>query len=178
MTARGTVSTFAAWLLALGCSPTGPRDVVPETHDVHVDDAGASGAKPGAYAHVAKRPHAAIGLAGTKNIDEAEAKRIVDKAADDFERCAEAQQAEGKLVEGAARLVVAGSANGAARIGDTELAPGGAVAANALLCLIAPLRAAAFPPAKSSDAPPAILIEATWGPSGRAIDGGAPDAGR
>jgi hypothetical protein len=157
-------SAAAVLSFAMACAPATPRDYVPETHDVRSNEADAAPApKPGGYAYVARRAHGAIGLAGVRAMSQADAERVVDAAADEMERCARAQQAEGKLVDGAARLVVAGSPRGHAQIGDMEIAPGGPVAANALLCLVAPLKTLSFPKG-TSERTPAILLEATWGP--------------
>lgn len=150
--------------IAAACSPSTPRDVVPETHDVRVTDGdGSAAAKPGGYAYVARRDHGAVALAGARNIADGDAQRIVDRIADEMEACARGQEAEGKLVDGAARIVVASVGKGNAQIGDMEIAPGGAVAANALLCLVAPIKAMPFA-LGSPEKTPAILLEATWAP--------------
>lgn len=156
------------------CAPSQPRDYVPETHDVRSNDVDAAPPpRPGAYAYVARRPLGAIGLAGVRNMSDADARRFVDVAADEMERCAEGQRADGTLVDGAARLVVGGTPQGHAQIGQMEIAPGGAVAANALLCLVAPIKTLPFPPA-APEKTPAILLEVTWGPAGAtSMDAGA-----
>jgi hypothetical protein len=159
-----------------------PRDVVPDSRDQLVprgsDGGGGGGAGTGAYAWVAKRAHGAIGVAGARNLDEETARAIVERLADDLEACARRLESQGSLVDGAARYVAAGGPRGAGEIGDMQLAPGSAVAANALLCLVAPVRAATFPAATDGGVP-ALLLEATWGPvhSGKATtsrDAGAP----
>jgi hypothetical protein len=148
-----------------------PRDVVPDTRDQLVTRGadGGGGASTGAYAWVAKRAHGAIGVAGARNVDEETARAIVERLADDLEACARRLETQGSLVDGAARYVAAGGPRGAGEIGDMQLAPGSPVAANALLCLVAPVRAATFP-AASDGGVPALLLEATWGPvhSGKA----------
>jgi hypothetical protein len=144
------------------CSPS--RDVVPDTRDVRVVTGpdGGGGGVGGGYAFVAKRPHGAIGLAGVRFMDEVTAHKIVERLGDELEACAKRLEEQGTLVEGAARYVAAGP-KGSGEIGDMELAPGGAVAANALLCIVAPVRATQFPASK--DGVPALLLEASWSPS-------------
>lgn len=166
----------AGVIAASACSPS--RDVVPDTRDVRVVAGGDAGGGPsgaGGYAWVAKRPHGALGLAGAKNIDEASARRIVERLADELEACAVRLESAGTLVEGAARYVAASGERGTGEIGEMQLAPGSPVAANALLCLAAPVRSTPFPPAGKAGLP-AILLEATWSPlrGPRPSDAGAP----
>jgi hypothetical protein len=159
-TARISFVLACAMSVAYACSPS--RDTVPETKDVHVV-AGADAGASATYRFVARRPHGAIGIAGTKNIGDDDARRFVEHLADELEACATRLQETGSLVLGAARMVVASGAKGNAEIGDTELQPGSGIAANALLCIVAPARATPFPSAGSAGIP-AILIEATWSP--------------
>jgi hypothetical protein len=172
---RGT----AVLILLAACSPS--RDVVPETRDVHVvkgDDAGAPPTND-AYRYVARRAHGAIGLSGiTGDIAQDDAQRWVDHLANEMEACAERLEKEGSLVSGATRMVVAQGPNGNGLPGDTELQAGPGVAANALLCLVAPVRAAPFPGrAGPGGAVPAMLVEATWQPVRRGNVPVSPDAG-
>jgi hypothetical protein len=141
----------------VACSPS-PRDVVPESRDVRVlPDAG-----PGdAYVYVARRPHGAVALAEARHIPDEEARRIVEHLADELDRCATALTARGLLVEGAARIVAVAGPTGTPAL-SVRLAPGDAVAQNALLCLIAPVRALTLPP--PNETTPGLAIEATWGP--------------
>jgi hypothetical protein len=147
-----------------GCPPSG-RDVVPETHDVRgaAPDASASPSKE-PYTYVARRPHGAVGLVGAHFMSDADAQRIVDRIADDLESCARVVEQRGDLVEGAVQLVAVTGSRGTGEVTDIRLAPGGPVAANALECILAPLRASTLPAATKAGVP-ALAIEATWGPA-------------
>lgn len=134
---------------------------MPDSRDIRLGaDAGPLPDKtsPDGYEFVAKRPHASIGLVGTRNAKPDDAHRAVDRIADDLDACATRLQERGELASGALQLVVVGSQNGKAEITDVRFAPGGPVAANALECVIAPLRATALTPSFT------LAIEATWGP--------------
>jgi hypothetical protein len=164
----------SALALALTACPTPGRDVVPETRDVR-------GATPDAappprtdgYAYVARRPHGAVGLVGAHFMTDADAQRIVERIADDLEGCARRLEQRKELVEGALQLVAVTGSRGTAEITDVRFAPGGPVAANALECIVAPLRANTFPTATTAGVP-AVAIEATWGaPSSANTDAGA-----
>ena len=168
----------AGFALALAGCPGG-RDVVPESRDVRGSAVDASSpGLPGpprtdGYAYVARRPHGAVGLVGAHHMREEEARRIVDRVADELETCARHLDAEGGLVEGALQLVAVTGPRGNAEVSDIRLAPGGPVAANALECVVAPLRASPFP-AGTGGGVPAVAIEATWAPNRT----GKPDSGR
>lgn len=166
------VVAVATALASLGC-PGPARDVVPETHDVRgsAPDAAAAPSRDD-YVYVVRRPHGAVGLVGAHFMSDADARRIVDRIADDLEACARGLEERGELVEGAIQLVAVTGSRGTAEITDMKLAPGGPVAANALACIVAPLRASALPAATHAGVP-ALAIEATWG----AAQAGAPDAG-
>jgi len=165
------------------CSPTGPRDVVPESHDVRdgresdaplVAQQGHVASPPhDSYAYVARRPHAVIGLIGAKNMSLADATRIANLVADELESCAAKKERDGALAVGAASLVLVATARGA-MVSDLRLAPGGPVAANALECLIAPARTMHLQPRTPSTdtAITALAMDATWNP----IVAGATDA--
>ena len=123
-------------------------------------DAGAAEA----YAYVARRPHGVIALAEARHLSEDEARDVVERLASDLEACARRLEAEGSLVEGAARIVAVAGPRGTVEGLNVRLAPGGAVAQNALLCLIAPVRSMTLPKGAGGGAP-AFAIEATWGPA-------------
>ncbi len=103
-----------------------------------------------------------------------EARQIVEHLADELERCATGLEARGLLVEGAARIVAVGGPNGTPAL-NVRLAPGDAVAQNALLCLVAPVRTLTFPPSKTGA--PGLAIEATWGASKARARSSNDDAG-
>ncbi|MBX3185632.1 MAG: hypothetical protein KF819_01400 [Labilithrix sp.] len=172
MTKRA-LAAIAAVASLVACPGPG-RDVVPETHDVHVTngDASAADASHDAYVYVTRRPRAAIGLVGAHDMADDEARRIVDRVADELETCAARVEQRGALAHGAAQLVIVAGPRGNAEISDMRLEPGGPVAANALECIVAPLRATPMTPS-SGPRPPALAIEATWGP----IRGHAPPGG-
>ncbi|MBS2019413.1 MAG: hypothetical protein JST00_41510 [Deltaproteobacteria bacterium] len=167
--ARALAASAIAAATAAACSPGNSRDVVPDSREVRlVGDGGAPPPEPPSsegYAYVARRRHASIGLVGSRNAKPEDAARTVDRIADDLDACAARLQTRGDLVSGALQLVVVGSENGRAEITDVRLAPGGPVAANALECVIAPLRATMLTPSFT------LAIEATWGPAGAAAPG-------
>lgn len=157
--------------LGLGAAacPAAGRDVVPESRDQRGPEADAAAPSPGpangdGYAYVARRPHAAVGLLGAHFVKDEDARRVVDRVADELESCARRLEASGGLASGAASLVAIAGPRGNAEISDIRYAPGGAVAANALECIVAPLRASPFP-AGTDAGLPAVAIEATWAPN-------------
>lgn len=156
---RTPVSALALLVLLVppACSPS-PRDVVPESHDVRTTpQVGGE-----AYVHVARRAHGTVALAESRYIKDADARAMTEKIADDLERCAIGLEAQHLLVEGAARIVAIAGPDGTPAL-NVRLAPGDAVAQNALLCLVAPVRATTLP-APTSAGTPGFAIEATWGP--------------
>ena len=170
---------MSALLLALApaACPAAGRDVVPESRDQRGPDPDAGALVPSprgdGYAYVARRLHAAVGLVGAHYLKEDDAQRIVDRVADELESCARRLEGSGALVEGAASLVAIAGGRGSTEISDIRFSPGGAVAANALECIVAPLRASPFPPGSDAGIP-AVAIEATWAPtrSGKPGPGG------
>jgi hypothetical protein len=161
--AAGSIATLVA------CA-SGPRDVVPDgSRDVRVTDAG--GVAPDAYVYVARREHGVVALAEARNMTNEDARIIVDRIADELETCARRLEQERTLVDGAARIIAIAQPSGPPGM-NVRLAPGGPVAQNALLCLVAPVRAISFPPSKSGA--PGIAIEATWGPAGAVPHTGNP----
>lgn len=159
--ARACSFALVALVLATACSPS-PRDVVPESRDVRA----ASDSKDPSetYVYVARRPHGVVALAEARHLPDDDARRIVDHIADDLERCAIGLEAQHLLVQGAARVVAVAGADGTPAL-NVRLAPGDAVAQNALLCILAPVRATPLPPPTKEGAP-GIAIEATWSPKG------------
>jgi hypothetical protein len=165
----GVGAALVATAALIGCGGGG-RDVVPETHDV-VDVGGTVGA-PGSgggggdggvadgYQHVARRRHGILALAEGRGFSAGEAERAVDQLADAFEVCATARQQEGKLVTGAVRVVARVNAAGDVDGWTVRASPGPAVAANVLLCVLAPLRAENFGAGGSRG----LAIESEWAP--------------
>jgi hypothetical protein len=153
---------FLFTVLLFSCSPPA-RDTVPDTRDVRGVADAAPPPKDG-YVYVARRPHGAVGLVGAHFVNDEEAHRIVDRIADDLETCARRLEQRGDLVEGALQLVAVTGPRGNADVTDIRFAPGGPVAANALECIVAPLRVSAFP-AQTDAGLPAVAIDATWGPN-------------
>jgi hypothetical protein len=166
-------SAFAALLVVslAGCGG-GERDLVPETHDV-VDIGGtgvggsrgatggdADGGAADTYQHVARRRHGVLALAEGRGFAPGEAERAIDQLADAFEACATARQQEGKLVNGAVRVVARVNPGGEVDGWTVRAAPGPAVAANVLMCILAPLRAASFGPG----GPRGLALESDWSP--------------
>ena len=172
------IAVAASLALGVAACPGTGRDVVPETRDQR--GPGPDGAAPATpalspgegYAYVARRPHGAVGLLGAHFMDDADARRVVDRVADELEICARRLEASGALASGAASLVAIAGPRGNAEISDIRFAPGGAVAANALECIVAPLRASSFPSGTDAGVA-AVAIEATWAP----VRSGKPDAG-
>jgi hypothetical protein len=149
------------------CSPSGPRDVAGENKDVRIQPGGDAGATPPpseAYVYVARRPHGVVALAEARQIPEEESHAIIEKLANDLETCATRLESEHTLVEGAARIVALAQPQGPPAL-NVKLAPGGDVAQNALMCLVAPIRS--LPLTKGG-----LAIEYTWGPARG--DAGAP----
>lgn len=153
----------------LGCPPDG-RDVVPRSQDVRSDGGEReSRPAPDAYLWVARRRHGAVALAEARNLAEADARKITERLADDLEACATRLERDGTLVEGAARVVFQGGERGGVEGLNVRVAPGSDVAANALLCIVAPIRSLTL---ASKGA--ALAIEASWQPAGTPIlDGGS-----
>ncbi len=140
------------------------RDSVTDFRDMRGAPDGGTAAATEGYAYVARRRHGVVALVGAHFVADEEAHRIVDRIADELDACAERLGGRGALASGALQLVAVGGARGTAEISDLRVAPGGAVAANALECIVAPLRASPFP-AVVGGRVPAIAIDATWAPT-------------
>jgi hypothetical protein len=159
---------FVPPLLLSACAG-GTRDVAAESHDVRVAQPapGAPGGGEGGYVYVAKRPLGAVALAEARGIPDAMAARVIDHLADVLDACATNLGREGKLVDGAVRVVAQIAPDGSIAGLNVKTAPGAAVAANAILCVIAPLKLTSFPPAESDAGARGLAIEATWGSPAR-----------
>ncbi|MFO0741956.1 MAG: hypothetical protein U0270_39025 [Labilithrix sp.] len=144
------------------CTPS-PRDVVPESRDVREQQAPVAKGNPDTYEYVVKRPHGIIAIAESRGLARADARAVADELADRFEQCATTLEEQGLLVEGAARVIAEQEASWSAPAASLRVAPGGAVAQNALLCLVAPLRTGRLTPEKPNTRA-GMAIEATWQP--------------
>jgi hypothetical protein len=152
-----------AWALACSACASGARDVVPETHDVRVSGGEASGA----YAYVARRPLGLVALASQRGLGGTLGARAADHLADALDACATNLAAKGKLVDGAIRLEASVAPDGSLALSHVTVAPGDAVAANAILCVMAPLKTMTFPRAEDDAGERGFAIDATWGPQSR-----------
>jgi hypothetical protein len=135
------------------------HDAIPESHDVVVTNAGPAGEQ--GYDYVARRPLAVVALAEARGLDPAIARAAIDRLADALDSCATDEGRKGTLVDGAARIVM--QIDGDGRVAGTNLRidPGTGVAQNAVVCLVAPAKMLAFPPADAGLR--GIAIEALWG---------------
>jgi hypothetical protein len=134
--------------------------VVPETRDVRVEGTGRSA---GSYAYVARRPLGFVALASEQGLGADVATQATDHLADALDACATELAAKGRLVDGAIRVEAAVTPEGAVAVSHVTVAPGDAVAGNALLCVMAPLKLTTFP---TGGAGRSIVLDATWGPGG------------
>jgi hypothetical protein len=145
--------------------------VIPESHDVNAVtlDAGASG-----YAYVARRSYGVIALAEARGMDRAVATKFIDRLADELDACGAHLSHEGRLVDGAARIVAQIDRDGSLQGLNVKAAPGGPIAANLLMCVIAPMKRIGFPLATDDGGARGIAIETEWGPAHGAVarDGG------
>lgn len=162
---RGRAAVFL--LMMIGCGGSN-RDVVTESRDVRgVDphDAPAPPPSKDAYEYVARRPLGSVGLAEGRGLSRAVAQRATDAVADSMQRCAADLATKGKLVHGAARVVARIGPDGYLAGLQVKVAPGADVAANAILCFIAPVKTLVFPPgdADAGASPRGLALEAAWG---------------
>jgi hypothetical protein len=160
------VSSLLAALPSCAGSGGEGHDVVPESRDVQVRGtvAGAEGSAGGAsqgYDYVARRPLAVVALAEARGLDSAVARAAVDRLADALDACVTEEGRKGTLSRGAARVIAPIDTNGAVTGTSLRIDPGAGVAANAVVCLVAPLRMMSFPPADAGSR--GIAVEALWG---------------
>jgi hypothetical protein len=158
-----TLAALAALVALAGltsaCASAG-RDVVPETHDVHVAATGAEGA----YVHVARRPLGFVALAQQVGLGADVGAGASEHLADALDACATNLAAKGKLVEGTIRVDATVARDGSVSLPHLTIAPGDAVAANAILCVVAPLKLMMFPVDAGDAGPRSFAIDASWGP--------------
>ncbi|WP_394837465.1 hypothetical protein LVJ94_11205 [Pendulispora rubella] len=140
-----------------------------ESRDVRgVDPANAPAAAPSsdAYEYVARRPLTTVGLAEGRGLPREIAQRATDSVADAMQRCGADAAAQGKWARGAARVVARIAPDGnLSGLQVSKVSPGANVAANVILCFIAPIKALTFPPADTDAGVTqrGIAFEAAWG---------------
>jgi hypothetical protein len=150
-------------LAAAACSPSTDARPPDNAGDIRVVDAGASKARGDDYEYVSERPLAIVALAESRGMTADLAHAAVDRVADALDVCATEQASAGKLADGASRIIAVVAQDGT--ISGTNVTvspPESGVQANALLCLVAPVRSLTFPPTTSTTQR-AIAIEALWG---------------
>jgi hypothetical protein len=152
---------LAAILVACVACGGSSRDVVPETHDV----VATAGTARGTYEYVARRPLGFVALARETGLGDELGKRTADRMADALDACATSLAAKGKLVDGAIRLEAMISRDGDIAVSRVTVAPGDAVAANALLCVVTPLKLTTFPPGSEDAGVRSFAVDASWGPA-------------
>jgi len=157
--------TFACALGAIGLSSAacggGTRDIVPETHDVVTANGGRGG---GPYQYVARRPLGFVALAREAGLGTEAGAATAEHLADAMDACATNLAAKGKLVDGAIRIEATIARDGSVAVSHVTVAPGDAVAANAILCVMAPLKMTTFSAAREDAGARSFAIDATWGP--------------
>jgi hypothetical protein len=152
----------AACALSAACGGA-TRDVVPETHDVRVTAGGGAGSQA-AYAHVARRPLGFVALTRQVGLGDDIGARATEHLADALDACATNLAVRGRLVDGTIRLDATVAPDGSVVISHVTVAPGDAVAANALLCVVAPLKLTVFSADPGDAGARAFAIDASWGP--------------
>jgi hypothetical protein len=158
---RARVVALASVAL-IACGAGGDHVEAPDgAGDIRVYDAGAQRA-PGSYDYVAQRTLAVVGLAEARGLPKDIANATVDTIADALDGCAKRLDGQGKLASGAARVVAIIDKGGFIAGLKPTFSAGGPVEANAILCLVAPMKQLTFAPT-SDDAQRGIAIEATWG---------------
>ncbi len=160
------VAVAAVALTGCASAGGGGRDVVPESHDVQVADAGPGGSSQG-YDYVAKRPLAIVGLAEARGIDPNVARAAVDRIADALDACAKEQGRRGTLTTGAARVVAQIDERGIVSGTNVKIDPGPGVVTTAVACFVAPTKMLVFPPVEAGATERGIAVEALGGQTAR-----------
>jgi hypothetical protein len=140
----------------------GGRDVVPESHDVRADQK--QGASQDGYDYVAHRPLGTVGLAEARGIPADVAARAVDAVADQLQACEKDLRDHDRFVAGAIRIVAMIDDRGAVEGVNVKISDDKGAAANAILCVVAPVRLLTFPPNDGDAGRRGIAIEASWNP--------------
>ena len=139
------------------------RDVVPESHDVRTASDVTTAKKPSsgdAYEYVARRPLGNVALAEARGLSPELASATIDRLGDTLQSCAADLQKRGKLVSGAVRVVAQIGPDGLITGVNVKVAPG--ATANALICVIAPVKLLTFPPSDGDAGARGMAIEAAW----------------
>ena len=151
-------------LLGSGSACGSNRDVLPESKDVRGEVRPQELGTEGGYEHVTRRPLGTVALAEARGIPKELGRAATEKIADALQSCAADLLKQGRLVKGAARVIVRVSAEGNLGGMNVTIAPGAAVAANAILCFIAPIKALSLPPSERDAGDRALALEAAWEP--------------
>ncbi len=151
---------FAAAIFVSLADCGGGRDVVPETHDVRGDQK-PSTAQDG-YDYLARRSFGTVGLAEARGIPADVAARAVDRVADQLDACEKDLRDQNRFVPGAIRIVALIDDRGAVEGVNVKLSDDKGAAANAILCVVAPVRLLSFPPNDGDAGQRGIAIEASW----------------
>ena len=106
-----------------------------------------------------------VALAEARGLDDADARRAIDHLADALDACATDLGRHDKLVDGAVRVVAQIAPDGS--VSGLNVKVGQAATANAILCVIAPLKLTSFPASEADAGARGLAIEATWGSSKR-----------
>lgn len=152
----------------------GGRDVVTESRDVRgvvAPPTGTADPRNLGYEYVARRPLGTVGLAEARGLPRALAEGATDAVADTMQRCLADRLREDRMVQGAARVVARIEDDGNVSGVNVTVSPGADVAANAILCFIAPIKSLTFPPAAAgargaASARRGLAFEAAWTPPG------------
>lgn len=153
-------------LLLCACSPAPDARAPDNAGDIRVVDGGSNAPKTGAherdYDYVAERPLAVVALAEARGLSADVAHAAVDRVADALDVCATEQATAGKLADGASRVLAIVAQDGSVSGVNVTFSSGAGVAANGVLCFVAPIRSLVFPPTTSNDQR-GIAVEAVWG---------------
>lgn len=153
--------SLLALLLVAACG--NGRDVVPESRDVHtaVDAPSAKKPLPGdAYEYVARRALGTVALAEGRGLSAELSSAAIERLADTLQSCAADLQKRGKLVSGAVRVVAQIGPDGLVTGVNVKVAPG--ATANALICVVAPVKLLTFPPTETDAGARGMAIEVAW----------------
>jgi hypothetical protein len=167
-------SLYAAWIATWGARTAslalsacaGGRDVVPESHDVHVASAGPGATSPAGaagYEYVAKRPMGVVAVAESRGLPIDVVHGVADRLADSLDICATRLASEGRLAPAAARVAAHIGADGTPEGLALTLTPGPGPTANALLCFVSPFKLLRFPASQVGPEARGLALEASWG---------------